>query len=154
MSTRISRRLSFRKLWELACSVAGAHCLSMPSSNRLRLRCGEPEPIPTLTVNEYGTLWIDREYIAYALTDEVVRYVYVTRSHARVEIASYTILRKGPDKRDNPAKLPPPILNQFRTALRMMNLRNNSFYLFKEVRQLTPPWDRGEKNFGCSRKVE
>jgi hypothetical protein len=154
MAARISKRLPFRKLWELACAVAEAHCLSMPSSYRLRLFCTDREPIPTVTVNEHGTLWIDREYVAYALTDEAVRYVYVTRSHARAEIASYAILRKGPDKRDNPPKLPLVILNQFRTALRMMNLRNSRFYLFKEVRRLPLPWDRDEKNFGHSRKVE
>lgn len=154
MAARITKRLPFRKLWELACAVAGAHRLALPSRHRLRLRCTDREPIPTLTVNEYGTLWIDREYVAYELTDEAVRYVYVTRSHARAEIASYAILRKGPDKRDNPPKLPLVILNQFRTALRMMNLRKSRFYLFKEMRRLPLPWDRDEKNFGYSRKVE
>ena len=154
MAACISKRLPFRKLWELACAVAEAHGLSMPSSQRLRLRCTDKEPIPTVIVNEYGTLWIDREYVAYALTDEIVRYVYATRAHAKAEIASYAILRKGPQKRDNPPKLPTEILNQFRTALRMMNLRNSRFYLFKEVRRLPLSWDRDEKNFGKSRKVE
>jgi hypothetical protein len=145
MAVRISKRLPFRKLWELACAVAEAHRLSTPSSQRLRLRYTDKEPIPTVTVNEYGTLWIDREYLAYALTDEIVRYVYVTHAHAKEEIVSYAMLKKGPEKRENAPKLPPEMLNQFRTALRMMNLRNSRFYLFKEVQRLPLAWALDEK---------
>ena len=147
MAVRISKRLPFRKLWELACAVAETHRLSMPSSQRLRLRYTDKEPIPTVTVNEYGTLWIDREYLAYALTDEIVSYVYVTRTHAQEEIVSYAMLKKGPEKRENAPKLPPEMLNQFRTALRMMNLRNSRFYLFKEVQRLPLAWAQDEKTF-------
>ena len=147
MAARKGKRLTFLRLLALARAVAAAHGLSMPSAHRLRLRHSERVPIPTVTTNAQGTLWIDRDYIAYALADELVRYVYVTRTHAKEEIASYAMLRK---LRANPPRLPPEILNQFRTALRMMNLRDAHSYLFREVGGLMPEWVTAKKSSGKS----
>ena len=94
MIARKGKRLPFQRLLALGRAVAAAHSLSMPSVQRLRLRHSERVPIPSVTTNGHGTLWIDRDYIAYALVDEIVRYVYVTRTHAKEEIASYATLRK------------------------------------------------------------
>ena len=139
--------------------VAEAHRLSMPSSYRLRLCCTDREPIPTVTVNEHGTLWVEPETSPMRLADEAVRYVYVTRSHAKdgnhqlrhpqertgqtgqsAEAAAGD-LEPVPNGAadDEPAEQP------------LLSVR-------QEVRRLPLPWDLDEKNFGksrmSSRKVE
>ena len=136
MAAQTNELLPFRNLYALAYAVAKAHRLSLPSGNHLRLRYDDKEPVSTVMVNENGTLWVDREYIAYSLADGSIHYVYVTRAHVRDEIASYAVLRNGRDKRANPVRLPPEILSQYALAQRTMDLHDSTIFLSEEARLL------------------
>ena len=125
----LDKRLPFRRLWALAQAFARQYALDLPPLPLARYRFSDSEPIPVVTTNGNGSLWIDREYVAYALPDGLVHYVYATRHHIYEELYGYSALRRW---RKNPPELPREIMCQFRAMLRAMNLNGADYYVSEE----------------------
>ena len=77
-------------------------------------------PIPMVKHNGAGTVWYDPLYCAYRLTDQPVKYVYISKRHIIEEIRSY---RTAAALRHTKIALPPQIMRQFLTAYKFMKAR-------------------------------
>lgn len=107
--------LSARMVLAIARAVAVKYDLKLPDAQEFYRQYDARIPMPLMTDNGNGVLWVDRYYVAYQLDgSRKVQYVYITRHHIQEEAASY---RHAAAEKGNGVKLPGHIGRQFRSAL-------------------------------------
>lgn len=111
--------LSERLILAIARAIAIKYDLKAPNPLEFHRQSGVRTPLPIVTDNGNGMLWVDKYYVAYQLDgSRVVKYVYLTKHHVFEEMSSY---RAAAKERGNSVKIPGYIVRQFRNAILDMN---------------------------------
>ena len=104
-------------VYSLARRVAAAHGLELPSYEKFALEYFSPIPLPLVTENRSGRLWLDRYYIA-AQTGEEPVYIYIAKHHISEEMFSWST---ASGRRNTSIDIPDAVSLQFTVALLEMS---------------------------------
>ena len=120
--------LPYYKVLHLANTVSTIYSLPFIPAKTLMQQYSTKNPMPIILENEMGRIWVDKYYIAFQMTDGIVRYVYLTSHHVQEEYQSYLLARHI---RRNRVYLPDTIKKEFQSATRKMNRENINHYVFE-----------------------
>ena len=85
----LAQRLPRSDLYRVSARVARRNNLKALAPDALNVAYGTDEIL--ITINDNGIMWVNRNFIAYALTGRDVNYVYITKYHIISERLSYRI---------------------------------------------------------------
>lgn len=88
--------------------------------------------LPLVSACERGMMWVDREYIAYCLTDGAIHYVYMTLAHIHEEQYGY---RCASRQRGIQVALPEDVAREFGRACREMSRRKRHYWVDGSFRE-------------------
>ena len=122
--------LSSTEVYRIAREVAAKHRLPKPDYSQMISEMTGKFPQPLVLTNTNGTLWLDKYYIAFQLSDHAdVRYVYITDYHITEECLSY---KAASGARGRNISLPEEITAQFKQAKRHIRDTGARFWIDPE----------------------
>ncbi len=104
-------------VYSLARRVAAGHGLVLPSFDEFAQEYFSPVPLPLVTENRSGRLWLDRYYVAVQNGEEPV-YVYIAKHHISEEMFNWS---RASGRRNTSVDMPKSVSLQFTVALLEMN---------------------------------
>lgn len=111
------RALDAGSVYSLARRVADAYGLELPPFSGFEFQYYSPIPLPLITENRSGRLWLDRYYIA-ALTGEEPVYIYIAKHHISEEMFNWS---PASGQRNTSIDMPNAVSLQFTVALLEMS---------------------------------
>ncbi len=116
------------QILRIADYVADQFDLPRVDHSKFRREYGEAFPQPFHCKRGKRVMWVDKYYVAYALDDGVLHYVYNTRVHICEEHRNWLVTSK---ERGQEVSIPAPVLRCFRKSGYEMFVAGHSCWVEK-----------------------